>query len=157
MVASHVNAVVKWFNERQGYGFVLVGQQPSEDAIISRLTLNAAGIGLVDQGDIVECDVERTDKGLRVRKVHRVHYCPHIPILKDCEYLRDGGVRVDGEVKFYVRSRGFGFVSCGGVDVFIGAKTLQRLKRNVPREGQQVRVSVVLGASGPEVQTISYV
>jgi CspA family cold shock protein len=62
-----------------------------------------------------------------------------------------------GVVKWYNPDKGFGFVTPenGGKDVFIHATVLERAGLAPLRDGQSVRVTVVQGAKGPEVDSVS--
>jgi CspA family cold shock protein len=60
-------------------------------------------------------------------------------------------------MKWYNPDKGFGFVTPenGGKDVFIHATALERAGLAPLRDGQPVRVTVVQGAKGPEVDSVS--
>jgi CspA family cold shock protein len=62
-----------------------------------------------------------------------------------------------GIVKWYNATKGFGFISpqSGGKDVFVHATALEAAGLSPLQEGQAVKMSVVQGAKGPEVSSIS--
>jgi CspA family cold shock protein len=62
-----------------------------------------------------------------------------------------------GIVKWYNATKGFGFISpqSGGKDVFVHATALESAGLQPLQEGQSVKMSVVQGAKGPEVSSIS--
>ena len=64
--------------------------------------------------------------------------------------------RVNGTVKFFNHSRGFGFIQPedGGKDVFVHASALRRAGLVDLAEGQRVTVGVVQGQKGREAASI---
>jgi CspA family cold shock protein len=59
-------------------------------------------------------------------------------------------------VKWYNAEKGFGFVALqsGGPDVFVHATALQRSGLTTLAEGQPVKVRVIQGKKGPEVEAL---
>jgi CspA family cold shock protein len=68
-------------------------------------------------------------------------------------------VEVIGTVKWFNPGKGFGFVAAGEhqKDVFISARTLERAGINDIREGQRVRMKVIVKPKGPEAISIALV
>ena len=65
------NGIVKWFNEKKGFGFI-EPDDGSKDVFVHRNNVNGLGWddGLRD-GEEVEYDVERGPKGLAAVNVER--------------------------------------------------------------------------------------
>lgn len=67
-----------------------------------------------------------------------------------------GAEPMRGTVKWYNSEKGFGFVALesGGPDVFVHATALQRSGLPALTEGQAVKVRVIRGKKGPEVEAL---
>ena len=61
---------VKWFNNSKGYGFVTT--EEGEDVFVHQTAIVAEGYRSLRQGDRVEFDVVKSDKGLQAREVKKV-------------------------------------------------------------------------------------
>jgi CspA family cold shock protein len=59
--------IVKWFNERKGYGFIEQDEGP--DVFVHHSGINATGFRTVNEGDRVTFDIEEGQKGPRAVNV----------------------------------------------------------------------------------------
>jgi len=55
------NGIVKWFNERKGYGFI--EQEDGPDVFVHHSGINASGFKTLKEGDRVSFDIEQGQKG----------------------------------------------------------------------------------------------
>ncbi|MCG6917388.1 MAG: cold-shock protein [Deltaproteobacteria bacterium] len=55
------NGIVKWFDERKGYGFI--EQEDGTDVFVHHSGINATGFKSLNEGDSVTFDVEQGKKG----------------------------------------------------------------------------------------------
>jgi CspA family cold shock protein len=55
------NGIVKWFNEKKGYGFI--EQEDGPDVFIHHSGINAEGYKSLNEGDQVSFDIEQGQKG----------------------------------------------------------------------------------------------
>ena len=55
------DGVVKWFNERKGYGFI--AQQEGPDVFVHYSGINGDGFKSLQEGDRVTFDIEEGGKG----------------------------------------------------------------------------------------------
>ena len=56
------NGIVKWFNDRKGYGFI--EQEDGSDVFVHHSGINATGFKSLSEGDQVTFEVEQGQKGL---------------------------------------------------------------------------------------------
>ena len=55
------NGIVKWFDERKGYGFI--EQEDGPDVFVHHSGINATGFKSLNDGDSVTFNVEQGQKG----------------------------------------------------------------------------------------------
>jgi CspA family cold shock protein len=55
------NGIVKWFDDRKGYGFI--EQEDGQDVFVHHSGINATGFKSLSEGDNVTFDVEQGNKG----------------------------------------------------------------------------------------------
>ena len=55
------NGVVKWFDDRKGYGFI--EQEGGPDVFVHHTGINGAGFKSINEGDNVTFEVEQGNKG----------------------------------------------------------------------------------------------
>jgi CspA family cold shock protein len=55
------NGIVKWFNDRKGYGFI--EQEDGPDVFVHHFGINGSGFKSLQEGDRVTFDIEEGRKG----------------------------------------------------------------------------------------------
>ncbi|HHX93616.1 MAG TPA: cold shock domain-containing protein [Tenericutes bacterium] len=58
---------VKWFNDQQGYGFI--DYEEGEDVFVHYTAIKQKGYKTLSEGDLVEYDLIKTEKGLQATNV----------------------------------------------------------------------------------------
>ncbi len=66
-MAERERGHVKWFNNVKGYGFI--ERSGGEDVFVHYSTINMAGYRTLVEGQLVEFEVVRGEKGLQARDV----------------------------------------------------------------------------------------
>ncbi len=64
------NGIVKWFDERKGYGFI--EQEDGPDVFVHHSGINATGFKSLNDGDSVTFNVEQGQKGPAAVNVTRI-------------------------------------------------------------------------------------
>ncbi|MCK5616750.1 cold shock domain-containing protein [Candidatus Pacearchaeota archaeon] len=58
---------VKWFNSRKGYGFIVT--EDGSDIFVHYANIHGEGYKILNEGDTVEFDIVKGEKGLRAENV----------------------------------------------------------------------------------------
>lgn len=62
--------VVKWFDDRKGYGFIT--RENGEDVFVHFSNIQEEGFKSLEKGQRVSFEVQKTEKGLQAVKVTKV-------------------------------------------------------------------------------------
>jgi CspA family cold shock protein len=62
--------IVKWFNDRKGYGFI--SQEDGNDVFVHFSSIEATGYKTLAEGDNVEFEIEESDRGPEAKNVKKV-------------------------------------------------------------------------------------
>jgi len=62
--------IVKWFNDRKGYGFI--SQEDGNDVFVHFSSIVASGYKTLSEGDKVDFEIEESDRGPEAKNVNKV-------------------------------------------------------------------------------------
>lgn len=60
---------VKWFNEKKGFGFIQ--QENGQDLFVHYSSIDMEGFRTLNEGDVVDFDVEETERGFQAKNVRK--------------------------------------------------------------------------------------
>ena len=158
-VQQTVNGLVKWFDAHKGYGFVAVGDS---DVLLHQTCVRESGFRQVLEGATVTCEIARGPKGLQAVRLLQVdngtaQMMPQASERPVRNSVTPRGPSFEAVVKWFDRSKGYGFISRGPgtLDIFLHMETLRRCGVRELHEGQRVRVRAGDGPKGETVAEIA--
>ncbi len=145
---------VKWFDAAKGYGFI-VPDGGEADVLIHVTVLRRDGFSSLREGARVVAEAQRRDRGLQVLKVISVaepeagYAPPPAPARTRAQAASVGGFEIV-IVKWFNRTRGFGFLSRGEgtEDIFVHMETLRRYGFVDPKPGDSMLARFGPGPKG---------
>ena len=63
--------VVKWFNDKKGYGFIARGEE-GKDLFVHHSSIEMTGFRTLAEGDRVSFDISETERGPEAKNVKKV-------------------------------------------------------------------------------------
>jgi cold shock protein len=145
---------VKWFDAAKGYGFI-ISENGEGDVLLHVTVLRRDGFATIREGARVVAEAHRRDRGLQVFKVVSVSepeadYAPQPgPPRTRAKAASVGGFEIV-IVKWFNRSRGFGFLTRGEgtEDIFVHMETLRRYGFVDPKPGDSMLARFGPGPKG---------
>jgi len=66
------NGTVKWFNDRKGYGFINIEENPNEDIFVHYSNIDEEGYRKLAEGQSVEFEYVLTERGPVANHVKKI-------------------------------------------------------------------------------------
>ena len=161
--AIAVTGKVKWFDAVKGYGFLIPEQEDganiiNQDILIHFSVLRSHGKRSLPEGTTIKCFAERRSKGFQATEISHIDLSTAIvPEPKEGAkpYLISEEEKktlefVPATVKWFNRSKGYGFVNQGegSQDVFIHMEVLRQTDIDVLSPGDTIEIAVGQGERG---------
>ena len=147
---------VKWFDSAKGYGFIVAESTSdaslSGDVMLHITCLRDYGESYADEGARIVCDAVRGERGWQTVNIIEMERPKAI-------VAREQGVAPNFErvtVKWFNRTRGYGFVQREGddADIFVHAVVLRKAGYEEVEPGTVLDVVIDTGSKGEHVAVV---
>ena len=144
---------VKWFDTSKGYGFLVV-EDGSGDILLHSNVLKNFGRGSVVEGTAINFEIQETDRGRQVSRIIDIEVpSDELNEEETSEFgmpIVDGVEMVPARVKWFDKSKGFGFANAfkSELDIFLHMEVLRHFGFSDLQSGEAIVIQVVDGPRG---------
>lgn len=151
-----MRGLVKWFDATKGFGFI-VGDGYDSDILLHANVLRNFGRNSIANGARIVVAVQNTDRGCQATEVLSVETPETSLGLETLRQVLGDEVKIDTDqallparVKWFDRSKGFGFVNAFGeaVDIFVHIEVLHACGLAELQPGEAICVRTAAGPRG---------
>ena len=144
---------VKWFDTSKGYGFLVV-EDGSGDILLHANVLRNFGRGSVVEGTKINFEVQETERGRQVSRIVEIESPKEdINATEGTDFgmpIVEGVEMVPARVKWFDRSKGFGFANSfkSALDIFLHMEVLRHYGFSDLQSGEAIVIQIVDGPRG---------